>query len=152
MKNTLIALIFAVLAASLAEMLAPEGGTKRYFRFLVSLLVLLLLGEPLWQSFSKSSFSFDDLLPHEEAAVDFEAMFEQTADAAGREELRRGIARLLEEQFGIGEGECEIKLSFDGDGMPSLVSVRLYGGALLKNPREVQDYLAELLDCETEVR
>ena len=159
MAASVLGLFGVALAAALAELLLPseEGrATKIALRFLVSLSVLLLFLAPFRGILSDAPpFSLDQIIEAGESAVGkegFDAIFRDAINEGSAQALKEGLSALLAEQYGIGEGQAQIFVYFDGKGELSRVQIYLSGSALLKDPHELEAELGALLGCETEVR
>ena len=94
MQGTVLALFGAALAAGLAELLLPseEEGTTKLFRFLISLVILLLILTPFFGFLQKSEDLFTkDLTIEEKQEAEFEQIFSDTVQAQGKAEFEKGL-------------------------------------------------------------
>ncbi len=155
MQGTVLALFGAALAAGLAELLLPaeDGGTAKLFRFLISLVVLLLILTPFFGFLRDSEAILEgEIVPSEEQSADFEQIFSDTVNAQAKAEFEKGLYALLESEYGIKAQNVKLVLRFDAQGELAGVSVFLSGSSLLKNPDTLARELSEKLDCTVEVR
>ena len=155
MQGVVLTLFGAALAAGLAELLLPvlEGGTVKLFRFLVSLVVLLLILTPFVGFLQNSEELFTTDVAYEEKELeDFEQIFSDAVNAQGKEEFEKGLYALLAREYGIKQKDATLLVRFDAQGELASVSVFLSGGALLQNPDTIEKMLAEVLGCTVEVR
>ncbi|MBR7111913.1 MAG: hypothetical protein IKC75_03190 [Clostridia bacterium] len=157
MGQTVLGLFGVCLAAALAELLLPgeEGkGTRGILRLLVALAVLLLISRPVLTHFHKNeAFALEALLGEsEDKTAEYQAIFEQALQGGGARELHAALLKLLEKEYGIKEGDAEVKIYFEASGEPRRVEIYLSGAALLNDPDEIAAYVSERLHCETEVR
>ena len=128
MQGTVLALFGAALAAGMAELLLPaeDSGTAKLFRFLISLVVLLLLLTPFLGFLQES----EDLLSGEiafekiETGTDTEQIFADTVHAQGKAEFEKGLYALLETEYGIPQKNATLLCCFDAQG--KLVGVSVY--------------------------
>ena len=155
MQGTVLSLFGAALAAGLAEMLLPneKSGTAKLFRFLLSLVVLLLILTPFLGFLQKSEDFLTGEIPFEEAdAQVFEQIFTDTVNAQGKTEFEEGLYALLEREYGLARKNVTLLVRFDAAGALSGISVYLSGAGLLQDPAALEEDLRELLGCTVEVR
>ena len=155
MDGTVLALFGAALAVGLAELLLPaeEGGTAKLFRFLVSMVVLLLILAPLTGFLQKSeSFLTGDLTLEQEQRQDFEQILLDTVHAQSKADLERGLYDLLTQEYGISQKNATVLLRFDAQGELDSIRVYLSGVALTQNPDTLARELSHPLGCTVEVR
>lgn len=155
MQGVVLALFGAALAAGLAELLLPreESGTVKLFRFLISLVVLLLILTPFLGFLQESETLLSGEIDFDEAQdADFEQIFSQTVEKQGKVEFEKGLYALLESEYGISRENATVLAHFDAEGALSGVSVYLSGSGLLKDPVALQRALSQKLGCTVEVR
>ena len=155
MQGVVLSLFGAALAAGIAELLLPatEGGTAKLFRFLVSLVVLLLILAPFAGFLQKNEDFFTGEIEWEEReTADFEQIFSDTVSAEGKKEFEKGLYALLAREYGIEQKNVTLLIRFDAQGELVSVSVFLSGGALAQNPDTLARALSQRLGCTVEVR
>ncbi len=155
MQGVVLALFGAALAVGLAELLLPveEGGTARVFRFLVSLVILLLILAPFMGLLANSETLLSGEIVTQEAEQEaFEEIFFDTVSAQGRAEFEKGLYTLLEAEYGIPPKNVTLLVRYGAEGELAGVSVFLSGGALLQNPETLSRELTKKLGCTVEVR
>ncbi len=155
MQGTVLALFGAALAAGLAELLLPneEGGTARVFRFLISLVVLLLILTPFLGFLRQSEELLSgEIAFEEEPSADFEQIFFDTVNTQGKAEFEQGVYALLEREYGIPRENATLLVRFDAQGELAGVSVYLSGTGLFTDPDALEKALSEKLGCTVEVR
>ncbi len=155
MQGTVLALFGAALAAGLAELLLPseEEGTTKLFRFLISLVILLLILTPFFGFLQKSEDLFTkDLTIEEKQEAEFEQIFSDTVQAQGKAEFEKGLYSLLAREYGIDKESVTLLVRFDASGALAGVSVYLSGTGLLQDPVALERALTEKLGCTVEVR
>lgn len=155
MQDTVLALFGAALAAGLAELLLPseEEGTTKLFRFLISLVILLLILTPFFGFLQKSEDLFTkDLTIEEKQEAEFEQIFSDTVQAQGKAEFEKGLYSLLAREYGIDKESVTLLVRFDASGALAGVSVYLSGTGLLQDPVALERALTEKLGCTVEVR
>lgn len=155
MQGVVLALFGAALAAGLAELLLPreEGGTATVFRFLISLVVLLLILTP-FASFLQNSEEIlsGEITFEEESTADFEQIFSDTVGAQSKQDFEKGLYALLLREYGISQKDVTLLVRFDAQGELVGVSLFLSGEALTKNPDTLAKALTQKLGCTVEVR
>ena len=158
MKVMIIGLFGVSLAATLSELLLVRGegqGIRQALRLLTSLAVLLVVAEPLIGFLrSDRELALEGLAGESEPALQerYQAVFEDAVTAGSEVLLTDGIGEFLTAEYGIAAEDATVRAVFDGEGGLQTVYVRLSGSALLQNPDEISDALAERLGCTVEVR
>ena len=156
MQGTVLALFVAALAAGMAELLLPteDSGTARLFRFLISLVVLLLILSPFLvflqdsEDLLSGELAFEEIQP----STDAEQIFADTVHAQSKAEFEKRLSALLEKEYGIARKNATVLARFDAQGELVCVSVYLSGSAVLQDPDVLEKALSERLDCRVEVR
>lgn len=158
MKTMILGLFGVSLAAALSEMLfigKEAKGVKAALRLMTSLAVLLVIISPLSRLVRGNySISLDALAGDSDAALQekYQTVFENAVAEGSEALLMEGVSDFLAAEFDIDREDAAIKVSFTAEGALQAISVTLRGGALLKNPDEIEKSLKEWLGCEVEVR
>ena len=155
MQGTVLALFGAALAAGVAELLLPResGGTAKLFRFLVSLVVLLLVLAPFLGFLQKSEdLIHGDITLEEEQNANFDQIFFDTVQLQGKAEFEERLYIFLETQYGIPRKDITLLVRFDAEGALASVSVFLSGTGVLQDPVVLEEDLMGKLGCRVEVR
>lgn len=155
MAGAVLALFGAALAVGVAELLLPieEGGTAKLFRFLVSLVILLIILTPFTGFLQKSEdFLSGEIAFDEQQGTDFEQIFSDTVHAQSKADLEKGLYALLAREYGIPQKNVRLLLRFDAQGALASVSVFLSGTSLTQNPDALERALSQRLGCTVEVR
>ena len=155
MQGTILALFGAALASGLAELLLPseEEGTSKVFRFLISLIVLLLILTPFLDFLQKNEGIFTgEISIEEKEEAEFEQIFSDTVGAQSKVELEKGLYALLLREYGIAPENATLWVRFDANGALASVSIYLSGAGLLQDPVTLEKALTEKLGCRVEVR
>ena len=155
MQGTVLSLFGAALATGLAQLLLPEekSGTAKLFRFLISLIVLLLILTPFAGFLQNGAKLLKGEIAFEEAEKEaFEQIFSDTVNAQGRTEFEKELYALLEREYGLAQKNVTLLVRFDAAGELTGVSVYLSGAGLLQDPATLEDALAKKLGCTVEVR
>lgn len=147
MREWLASVMAAAVTAALAELLAPDGRTRRYVTFALAVVLLLVLLAPLLGS--------EELIGAVEDALDFSMTeVEGDGDASAAVVISAGEAALGEaarRALGLKEGELRVSLSYAVEGGElRLTGVRAY----LTRPvlrESVRSYLARETGVECEV-
>ncbi len=129
----------AAAVGALAELLAPNGGTKRMLKLCVSAFFLCCLFSPALRLLTSAPGAADALLPEnalEYSAEDAEEMFERQVVSAFAENIERLAADALKES-GISAQEISVRVNIDGDNCISIseIEVTLDGGLRLQELR-----------------
>ena len=155
MQGTVLSLFGAALAAGLAQLLLPEekSGTARLFRFLISLVVLLLILTPFVGFLKNGTELLTGEITFEEADIHiFEQIFSDTVNAQGKAEFEKELYAFLEREYGLAPKNVTLLVRFDAAGELAGVSIYLSGTGLLQDPAALEDALAKKLGCTVEVR
>ena len=148
MKQYLYSIVAVAVIAALFRVLCPDGTSlKKYFSFLTSAVLLCATVVPaasLLQGFSTGSLALSDagLL----SGTDYSAVWQETLSDTTREETERAIVSHLCEKFSLSEKNLSVACHFtEEDGRPCLseIEITLFSSALLKNPREIESYVAQ---------
>lgn len=154
----ILALFGVVLAAALADHLVPSEdakGTRQALHFLTALVVLTLLLRPFlaWLGNADDFLQGDvEWAEGEQSEADFEQLFSDAVASRSAAELRSGLYKLLEKEYGIAKEDCEIGVVLTESGELSRISIFLSGAALLQDPEEIEGDLRGRFDCAVEVR
>lgn len=155
MRGEILALFGAALATGIAELLLPDEGktgTVRLFRFLVSLVILILLLSPFLSLTQKGQALLSkDITIDENVQESYEAVFLEAVQAQSKKDLIKGLYSFLEKEYGIAESNADITVGFDADGSLSQVKIYLRGVAVLQDPRQLSHALSQALNCTVEV-
>ncbi|MBQ9778337.1 MAG: hypothetical protein IJW22_05360 [Clostridia bacterium] len=156
MKEGILLLFGICFCFALCELLLPtEGasGTRRLLRFLLSRTVGASLATPLLSFLRSDPFKNGLQLEFEEGeqAV-YQEIFENAMQAQSEQDLRAGLALLLQREYGIAKGECEILVFFAADGSLQRICIYVSGVSLTVDPLWLQGELEKRFDCVIEVR
>ncbi len=155
MKQYLYSIVVISVTSALFRILCPDSASlKKYFSFLTSAVLLCGAVAPisgLIKGFAGDSelMGFDKL-----EAADYSAVWLESICRATEEECEYTIAAHICEKFGISEENISVGCLMDtedGNVRLSRLSVTLYSGALLKNPRQIESYLEETFKVPSEV-
>ena len=120
---------------------------------MLALTVLVILATPLLSFLRTDPFSNALTLDVEEGEMQvYQQIFDDALQAQSAQDLKGGLALLLQHEYGIAEGECEILVFFATDGTLQRVSIYVTGAALTVDPIALQEDLRERLKCPVEVR
>ncbi len=156
MRQEIFTLFCVCLASAIGEILLPENaksGTKKAFRFLSCLVVLLLVLTPFLRILDESSSFFKGEIEWvQEDTTPYEDILQHAVITQSEKELREGLHLILQREYGIHENDCRIVITFDESGALLHVSLFLSGNALTKNPSVIERDLTQRLNCSVEVR
>jgi len=155
MNAWIISLFAVVLAASLVELLLPEGNARamrRYVHLLTALVILLMLAQPLLTLVRRGADGFTLTLPESTVETDYGAIFENAVAHRSRAELEKGLYALLEREYGIAHEDATLHIELNAEGALTRIRVILSGKALLVDPAPIEQALAQRFGCAVEVR
>ena len=155
MKTYFLTLIASALCIAMISIIAPDGIISKYVRLLSSLLLICVLLSPIkdltntLRDITEGNFSLPqfDLPDRDEAQDEFDSQLDNTSKTY----FLQSLARLLEREFNIEPGEVRCVATWNDSGeesIPLRVTVVLSGGAIWKNPKEIEAYVAKLVGCE----
>ncbi len=158
MKSYLISLVSVSLVIALVSLLAPDGkggGAARYVRLVAALLLICTLIAPLrsllggLRALANGEFALPSLeLPDQ---ADREEELQATLDASSKTYFLQALTQLLEQEFDLEAGTVRCRAQWkeeNGQARPTQITVLLSGSAIWKNPKTIQNYVRDLLDCE----
>lgn len=155
MQGVVLSLFGAALAAGVAELLLPreQGGVAKLFRFLLSVVILLLILVPFGGFLQESEEILSGEIAFEESKTeDFSQIFSDTLNAQARAEFEEGLYSLLTREHGIQRKDATLLIRYDTQGELAHVSILLSGKALLQDPDALAKSLSKTLGCTVEVR
>lgn len=160
MKNYILSLLAASLAAVVVELLAPKGEGGRmasHVRMIAGLFLLVALLEPLGEGIAILRDATDgDLSARVEALVpsdgetDYEAVFGDNLAAIGANEVKAWVTQAMAIHFGIPAEGCAVWVDCAyGDETLTVTEVRisLTPAYLLQDPHPIETYFTEQLSC-----
>lgn len=156
MRNYIFSVISFSAIGTVALGLLPleEGVLKKAFMLVLSLIMILVIGEPVL-SFIKTyddSF-FDDISSIEENT--YEATWLETLGDITKKEADDAVLRLISEEYSLKKDEikvdCSLKKEENAFSLES-VTVILSGKGAFINPRRVESFLNENLGCSCTVK
>ena len=156
MKSYIYSVIITVFLASLVSAISPGGtgaGIKKSVSFIMALVFTVTLARPMI-SFAEAlrdyKFSaFSDGITSD--AEKYEDVFRKTAAGITEKEVKKEITRVLLSEFGISEEDQDVRVTITEDLSLPLIEIDLFSGAILKNPRKVEERIGALFDTECKV-
>ncbi len=104
-KGFIMSLVCAAAASALIEGFVPEGGMKKYVKYLISLVILAVLAAPLGKIISElPSFTYTDSFIDDS----------KEASAKANSIVAMHIEKAVSEKFSIGKGEISVKYNGEG--------------------------------------
>ncbi len=152
--------IFSVISFSaigtVALGLLPLGDDilRKAFTLLLSLIMILVIGEPLISFIKNYDDSFLKNISITEASP-YDAVWLETLGNITKKEADVAVLRLISDEYSIEEDEIEVDctLKKEGDGFAlEEVRVILSGKGRLINPGRVESFLNEKLRCKCRVK
>lgn len=161
MKNYIITLIVVSAFSGIVHILAPESSgdqLRKQIKLVTSLCVLCIAIVPLTgllRELDGANFDFlSKYTDREELEGRYEDIFKDNLGAYTAQSVANGSEKLLGERFGLDGGDISVRVSvseLEGELFVDRVIVVLHRGALMTDPREIADYIENLLDCECEI-
>jgi len=154
MKEYIIAVVCVGIVGAIVSFLAPEGeggGVGRTVRLIVGLVTIIVCIFPVFGFLDElRALSLGDVsTDHSFEEKDYEEIFKNEYLSAETENLKYGIAALLEDKFGVGKGECSVSVRFtDTNREIERVFITLYGASVWKDTEAIEGYLEGLLNCD----
>ena len=158
MKSYLLSLVSVSLVISLTSILSPDGrgnGLARHVRLIAALLLICTLISPMRSllgglralangELSLPSFELPDRSEQEEE-------LQATLDASSKSYFLQSLTQLLEREFDLDAGTLRCRARWeetDGEARPVQITVLLSGNAIWKDPKPIEQYVRDLLNCE----
>ena len=155
MKQYILSVMLVGVISSIVTILSPEGGLRDHVRLAAGIVTVAVCILPLTSIVSElKELDIEEIIGdgYEISDENYEEIFESEFRCVEIEGVKEGIKAILEEKYGIGYDECYVSVktaeSEDGKRRLERVFINLYGGAILKNTAEIEEYLGELFGCE----
>ena len=151
MKEYILSILAASTVGSLILILTPEGdggGIKKHISLVVGLATILVIISPI--SRALEAIREIDLDGIKESAGDleeYESIFYEALEMTEINNLKSGIKAELKNRFQIEDSECSVEITLE-DGKPCRVLIRLYGSAIWRDSRAIEEHFSDLLGCE----
>ena len=117
--------------------------------------MLLLLARPFFSLLGTApDLAFEKLVGEapEESEAHYQDIFDRAVQEGCAQDLQKGLALFLSQEYGIAEEDADIYVHFDSEGNLHLIEIYLSGRALLQDPDVIAADISARLHCETEVR
>ena len=159
MSEYIITLIVTASLCSIASALTPdtERGLSGYTKLVAGLCILCVAISPISSFIEKiysadlnTDFSYFGGLD----SYELEAIYKESLDNASVSEISERLRCMICSSIGVNEEDIEIFFELyerEGSKGISKVTAVLSGKAILVDPRNITDYVYELLGCECEV-
>lgn len=156
MREYLLSVVAAAIAVGAVTTLVPEGeggGLRRHVGFVGALCVLAILISPVGELMGfLGDLSFGGFgAAGDSTKSEYEEIYAEYLQYASAENLSDSVAAVLCDRFGIPPEQCRVRVrvgSRDGRAVAEQVTVILSGGALLRDPYEIEGFISDLLGCE----
>lgn len=156
----LYGLIAAAVAATLVELIAPQGEGGRLggqVRLVAGLCILIALIQPLREGLTilraVAEGDLSEMLPDMElpAEDEYGSVWADTLAKMGEQEAESWVESVLEREFGISPDNRRVQVICEAgeDGAPCVREVRiaLWGAAIWKDPHVIEAHISERLSC-----
>ena len=156
MKEYVMLLLIMGMVSTIVTILSPEGergGIGKLVRFATGVCLIAVCVSPMASFLERlSHFDLSEILPSEEkTGVEYESVLENGYLYAEVENTREGIKELLNERFEIDASEVDVSMKLtaeDGSRRIERILITLYGQAIWKDTRAIEEYLGGLFGCE----
>lgn len=155
----LYGLIAAAVAATLVELIAPQGEGGRLggqVRLVAGLCILIALIQPLREGITilraMAEGELSEMLPDVELPPqeEYDSVWADTLVGMGEQEVESWVAGVLEREFRIDSDNHRVQViceTDDGALCVQEVRIALWGAAIWKNPHAIEVYVSERLSC-----
>ncbi len=160
MSGYLLSVVAAALVVGAIGALVPEGeggGTRRTVCFLGALCVLCVLVAPLGElmaGLEQLGDGLSGMFDREQAEEQYEQQYIEQLLRYGADNASGSLRGHICERYDIPLEQCHVSAVLgerDGELYVDSVTVILSGGALLRDPYEIEAYIGELLGCRCTV-
>lgn len=157
MREYILSVIAVAALGSIAVGICPGGegqGIKRTVSLIMSLLLILSVGKPLLgltDAFDMEKFKEKFTY----SGDSYEEAWHSTIVGVTEAGVRSAVSDALINGIGLGEDDFSVtcELSELGDVLElKSITVELFGGGLLKNPRSIEAELTDVFMCECTVK
>ena len=154
----LYALIATAVAATLAELIAPQGEGGRMggaVRLVAGLCILIALIQPLREGLAllraTAEGDLSALIPDVElSGEEYDSVWADTLASMGEREVASWVEGVLEQEFRITRGNYRVQVICEQDDATLRVRevhIALWGAAVWKDPHAIEAYVSERLSC-----
>lgn len=161
MKNYLMTVITVSLCVGVYNVISPGfKGIEKYSKMIGMLVVLCVIISPIksimntfddeWLENVKDGLANNDY----NGSGEYDEIFRNYLTTYSIDELKNEIGDLLLEKFEIPGDECEITVTTENknDNLAvGKVQILLSGKSIFKNPYSIEEYFANLLNCDCQV-
>jgi len=159
MKAYILSVVGASLAAALIILLTPDGkggGILKHVKLLTSLALLCVIINPFLsfvKSLSETNFDNfkDEILKDVNESDPYESILYESLSKMSADELEKELKNRICENFGIDGGNLEVNAEYtieENTFSFKRITVILSGGAIFKNPYDIEAYVKELTGIE----
>ena len=129
---------------------ADGGGLSKQIRVIIAICVIGVCISPINEMMNYiNEVDIDGLIEFEDKIdSDYEEMFREYYSSGELQNLKVGIKQLLYDKFGVDGAECSVAVKVSEEGKLERIFITLYGSAVFKNTREMEEYFAEAFGCE----
>lgn len=160
MSGYLLSVIAAAVVVGVIGALAPAGegdGLKKAVCFVGALCVLCVLIAPVGEFLGwlgNLGDGIELLWNNESAEQQYEQQYKDYLMSFGADSISEALAEHICQHFDIPEEQCHVRVMTgerQGELCVDSVTVILSGGALLRDPYEIENYISGLFDCRCTV-
>ena len=158
MKSYIFSVIATAVLVPLVGAISPEGkggGIKKSVSFIMALVFLAVGSGPLVSLVGALKDYNSELIAAQIGGNGeggrYEEIFRQTVGAVAEKEVGREVSRILVEDFDISEDEQSVKVGISDESELLGIEIELFSGALLKNPRKIEERIEALFGTECTV-
>lgn len=151
MKEYILSILAVATVGSIILIIAPEGeggGIKKHICLIIGLATILVIISPMSRILEAiKEIDFDGIKGGVGYVEEYESIFYETLEMTEIGNLKSGIKSELKNKFGIDESECSVEITLK-DGALHRILIRLYGSAIWRDSKAIEEHFRNLLGCE----
>lgn len=156
MREYLLSLLVVSLILAVIGILAPDGekgGLSKHVRLVAALVWICVLISPLSHIISdvRDWWNGELLSIEEEPARDYQEQALQALDQASKDYFCDMLTQVLEENFSLSPGTVRVQVFWsqgESEIKPEKITLLLSGSAVWQSPKEMEQFVKELIGCE----
>ena len=160
MKQYLMGLFALAICCGVVEQLFEGGALGKHLKLMSALSLLCVLISPVSALLQEgvrlpsllSDWTDRWLTSGEQEGTDYEERWEQEGERLDVAYAEQTVARMVEEQFSLSSGECQVRIQLGSDGQSiERMHVGLSGSAIWANSHQIKNDLSQAFGCLVEI-
>jgi len=156
MQSYLISLLVTAMVLAVIGILTPGGerdGLSKHVRLVAALTWICILISPVLGGIEALTNWWNGEISFSEeiGEADFQTRLDEALDSSSKAYFCDMLTQTLEERFSITPGDLRCYVTWksnDGGLSPEKVTLLLSGNAVWQSPREMEQFVTELIGCE----